>query len=496
MNKYKKLLTNTAILAFGMFGSKLLVLLLTPLYTACLSRAEYSVADLLAQASNLLIPIVAVGLYMGVFRFASDAWEDRKTVFSTASILLFFSVGVFLALSPLLTMIDQFEGYGWLIIPYVAAAILHYLLSYYIRAEGRTVMFAVQGILNTLLTVSLNILFLVGFRWTVLGFVLSVIVSDFVISVGIFFAARIYRVFSFRSFSKKTAFALLRYSLWLIPGTVFWWITEVSDRFVVTYYMGHEVNGLYSIAYKIPTLITLVSVVFSEAWQYSAFTEDKDSPEYRKFYETVYSNFAAVMFIAASGLIWLCRWLASWMFAQEYYDAWHYIPFLLASTLFLALVTFLGSVYLVQKKTLFSMLTAVAGATLNIVLNFLLIPRWGPMGAAVATLSCYVLVFVIRVIDARRYVRFSVQPVRTVVNTAVLGGQTAILLLEISGWFWWEALCVAVMIAINLRPMLRAFKSAISSIRNRKKGGESEKQTENADIKECGCQEQDLEPQK
>ena len=75
MNKYKRLLSNTAILGMGTFASKVLVFLLMPLYTALLSTEEFGVADLVAQTANLLIPLAAVGICDGLFRFALDTEE-------------------------------------------------------------------------------------------------------------------------------------------------------------------------------------------------------------------------------------------------------------------------------------------------------------------------------------------------------------------------------------------------------------------------------------
>ena len=81
MNKYKKLLSNTLIFGIGTFSSKVMVYLLMPLYTALLSKAEYSTADLITQAANLLMPLAAIGMYDGIFRFAIDAGEKKKEVF-------------------------------------------------------------------------------------------------------------------------------------------------------------------------------------------------------------------------------------------------------------------------------------------------------------------------------------------------------------------------------------------------------------------------------
>ena len=87
-NKYGRLVSNTFVFAVGTFTSKLLVLLLMPLYTSILSTEQYGVSDLLTQTANLIIPLACVGICDAIFRFAIDS-EDKKKVFSTALCVIF-----------------------------------------------------------------------------------------------------------------------------------------------------------------------------------------------------------------------------------------------------------------------------------------------------------------------------------------------------------------------------------------------------------------------
>ena len=84
-------MSNTAILAVGTFTSKVLVFLLMPLYTALLSAEEFGIADLVTQTANLIIPLAAVGICDGLFRFALDAGgdgRDEKRVFTSALLVI------------------------------------------------------------------------------------------------------------------------------------------------------------------------------------------------------------------------------------------------------------------------------------------------------------------------------------------------------------------------------------------------------------------------
>ena len=448
MGKYKRLLSNTAILGAGTFASKVLVLLLMPFYTSILSTSDFGTADLIAQTANLLIPLAAVGICDGIFRFTLDSGTDRKCILSTGVAILTVGSVALVGVIQLLRCFSVFDGYIFLLAFYVIAANFHSAFAGYIRAQGRTTLFAVQGILNTVLTIGLNILFLVVFDMGSTGYVLSVVVADFTLAVLLFFAARIYRDLSPRGVSKATAKEMLRFSIPYIPTTMMWLITSVSDRYVVTAYCGEAENGLYAAAYKLPTLLSLVSGVFVEAWHFST-VKDAEEEEKSTFFSDVYVNFMSVMFMGASVLVAGAKIFTRILLSDSYYESWSFVPVLVAATTFSTLVSFLGSVYFLKKKSTLSMLTAMAGAIINVILNFLMIPHYGAMGAAIATLISYVAVYVIRGIDTKRFLRFKLHTLRVLINTAVLLLQVIFMTLEAPYWIWIQAGILVFMLIFN-----------------------------------------------
>ena len=428
MSRYKKLVSNTLILAAGTFASKIIVLLMTPIYTMLLSPAEFGIADLVAQTSNMLIPLACVGICEGLFRFTLDC-EDKKRVFSSGMFTLLLGSAVMFALLPLLSFFDMFDGYILLIGAYVTCANFHSACAQYIRAQGRTTLFAVQGIANTALTVVLNILFLVVFDLGAYGYVLSIVLGDLIVTTAIFVFARLYRDISVKCISKQTLSEMLKFSIPYIPTTMLWLITSVSDRYIVRAICGEAETGLYAAAYKIPTLLTLVCGVFIEAWQFSA-VKDADGEERGGFFGGVYRYYLTVIFVAASVLVAGSKIFTRILLADSYFESWSFVPILVLATVFSTLVSFLGSVYFVEKKSVFSMLTALVGALINIVLNIVMIPDHGAMGAAVATLISYVTVYAVRVIDTRKYVKFNTHNIKLVINTVLLLVQSLVLLSE------------------------------------------------------------------
>ena len=456
MGKYKRLLSNTAILGAGTFISKVLVFLLMPLYTALLSTEEFGTADILTQTANLLIPLAALGIADGLFRFALDAeGEQRKEVFTTALSVVVVGILPLTAIIQLLRLADIYDGYIWLILFYICAANLHLLCANYLRACDKTKAFAIQGIANTVLTILLNILFLVVLDLGVLGYVLSVAVADTVMTVAIFFICRLYRDLSFKRREKRLLARMLKFSIPYIPTTMMWMITSASDRFIVTAFSGAAENGLYAAAYKLPTIISLAGGVFIEAWQFSSVSDAK--PEERaKFFGTVYRNYMGIMFMGTSVLIAGSKILTSLLLADSYYSSWQYVPVLSIAMIFSAFSAFVGSVYFLEKRSIRSFATAAIGALTNIVLNFALIPFFGAMGAAVATVASYLVAFVIRAYDTTKYLRFDLCPIKVAVNTLAITAQTVIMLLDLPMWILWQGIFVLFMLVFNGKEIFKA----------------------------------------
>ncbi len=458
MNRYQKLVSNTAILAVGTFGSKLLVFLLMPLYTAWLTTSDYGTAELITGIANFLIPVACVGLSTGIFRFAAEQNTDREAVFSTSIALLGIGLGAFTLLSPLLLLIPYYRGYVWLIVLYVILADLQAVCAQYIRAIDRTTLFALQGILNTALTILFNIIFLCCFDMGVVGYVLSVILGNAVTVLFLIVCGKLWRVFRFSKLQKHLMGELVRFSLPMIPTTICWLVTDLSDRMMLTDFWNESLTGIYAAAYKIPTVVTLVASVFLQAWQFSAVAANADEEECKSFYSAVFGGFLSVIMIGASGLILLSRLLADLLLANDYFEAWQYMPTLLSAAALEGIVSFLATVYLVRKKSMHSFWTALTAALTNIVLNLILIPQMGALGAALATAASYALVMVIRMIDTHRMIAFRLCLPRLIVSFLLLFGAAAVMTLDIPGCIWWTLALTVVICTLNAPALITAAK--------------------------------------
>ncbi len=460
LNKYKKLMSNTIIFSIGTFSSKLLVFLLMPLYTRVLSPSDYGTVDIITQTASLLMPVVSLSIASGIIRFGLDKRIDKSDVFSIGLVTILAGFGVFFLFSPLLKKITFISQYTLLIYLYVFMALIKQLCAEFVRSKQYVKLYAFDGILATVLTIILNVLFLVVFKWGITGYVLATIVADTLCTLFLFTIAGLHRYIKLGHWRPGLWGSMMRYCIPMIPSAVFWWITNVSDRYMVTYYLGEGANGLYAASYKVPTAIVLLSTIFSDAWQISA-VESADSKKRSAFFSNVFSSFQSLLFLGSSGLIMMAKFITSILVSQTFYDSWRYIPVLVIATLFNCFATFIGSVYLVEKKTTLILGTVISGALINIVLNLALIPRVGVNGAAIATLASYFVIYLIRAANSRKYIKINFQFPKMLFNTAILILQAVIMITEIPYWIPCQIALVLVMLLCNFKPILRGVSRII-----------------------------------
>ena len=463
MNKYKKLIGNTVIFAIGSFSSKLLVFLLMPLYTRVLTTSDYGVMDIIVNTSNLLIPIVMVSINEGIIRFGLDRSVRKSDVLSTGLGVCLAGFLVFGLFIPLMKRVEFISSYTMLIYAYVLAGCLKSVVSQFVRAIGYVKLYALDGILSTFTTVVFNILLLVVFKWGINGYVLSTVLSNVLSVLFLFWIANLKKFVKPRQVSPAIAKAMLVYSLPLIPTTIFWWITNVSGRYMVTYFLGESANGLFSVAYKIPTVITMISGIFSQAWQISAVTE-ADDPGQSRFYSDIFSSYQTVVFMCASGVLLLIKPITAILVSEAFYPSWKYVPFLVLSVIFSCFVTFLGTFYMVAKKNAMALVTTCVGAGLNLVLNYFLIPKYGVNGAAFATFACYFTVFVLRAVDTRRIVRLDLGLGRMALNTLGVAAQALCLLYEVKFLYPIQIGIVLLLCLVNLKSIGRLLFQALRMV--------------------------------
>lgn len=461
LDRYKKLAANTVIIAIGTFGSKLLAFLLIRLYTNPDYIPNFSTKENIELTATFLIPIVTFCIADGILRFGLDKDFSNSAVFSTGAMVILLGASMLAFLSPLFNFVPYLDGYGFLMYVFIYTSAFRQICSQFVRARGLVKLFAFDGILATLSLLLFNLLFLVVFKMGITGYFLSLICSDLFSGIFLCIIAKLPHYLSPKAITKKMFGTMMKYCLPLIPTAMMWSITGFSDRLFVTYMIGDEANGLYSVAYKLPNLILLISTMFIQAWNMSAITENNSSTVAR-FYTKVFSAYQSVMFIGTAFLILLIKPLTYILVDPDKFDSYKFMPLLILAVLLLSFSQFLSSVYTATRHTTNSFVTSMVAAVLNIILNILLIPSFGVQGAAFATFASYGICYFVRIIDTRRYIRFNVNHLKSMLNFLLLGALTWVAIIEPKGQYIYLSVGALLITVMNFAAIIATIKQLLN----------------------------------
>ena len=404
-NKYLYLLKNIALFSLSSLVPKLFSMLIVPVYTSCLTTAEYGIAELITTTATLFIPLFTLGIQDAVMRYSLDESYPKEQVLSIAFRIL--TVGSCIILVGTITA-------GFLSLPnlkpsYLVFFFLTYLsiafnnvISRFCRGIDRVDALTESSIVNSVITLTCNLLFLLVFERGLNGYLLAGALGSIASTVYCFVRTKLHRYLT-RQYSAEIQREMISYSAPLIFSAMAWWFNGALDRYVLTWCCGVTVSGIYAVSFKIPNLFAILQSVFSQAWSISAVKEfdpeDKDH-----FISSVYNLLNAAMILLCSLLLIMNIPMAAFLYSNEFFEAWKYTPPLLLSLVFCAVSLFIGNIFLAVKDTRTLSVSTILSALVNIVGNLCMIPLWGAYGAAIATLLSNVSMWLIRQIILRQHI--------------------------------------------------------------------------------------------
>ena len=400
----KSLGSQSLIYGAGHVAARGVTFLLLPIYTNIFSLEDYGIISLIYTFLGFMNVVLHYGLDASLLKHYMPAdSEERKTILSNA----YGSFLITTILFSLLLIIFRNNVSGLLFginlpnITLLVVGILFFdvLWSIHVlilRAEERPVYFSIISFLNVLSTLVLNILFVIYFELGIYGVLLSNLITSGVIFLITF--PIILKRSSIKSLSLKYWKKMMKFGVPFLPAGIFSMILELSDRYILRYLTDIKTVGLYNAGYKLGLLILLIVMGFNMAWQPYFLKKEKEE---RKYIADVTTLVFAVL-----GFFWILLLLWSdtmvkmkfgdfSFFGEQYWEATSIVPIIgLAYVFHAGYLIQLPGVYLLEKTGWIPWVRGL-GALSNIILNFLLIPEYGIVGAASATCLSFILMAVI-----------------------------------------------------------------------------------------------------
>ena len=409
-NKYSYLSKNMLLFTISSFGQKILSFLLVHLYTSYLNTTEYGVIDLVATTINILIPIFSLNMPEGIMRFTIENNKNKKYL-SNGIIISFRGTVVllsFLFLTSMVPLLCNYRRYFmWMFIGFIMNVIYSICQNYLRATDGISIM-VVASLLNTAVMLISDIMFIVVIGMKFEGYYIALFLGLLVSIIYMQFRVHIFNGIELRkSYDKELCKSLLAYCVPTVFTGLAWWINSSLDKYFVTGICGISDNGIYSVAYKIPTILGVFQTIFTQAWSISAIVEfDKNDRD--GFFGKTYEMYNSCMILVTSIIMLFNVFLSKFLYSKNFFEAWHYVPSLLFATLFSALAGYMGGVFSAVKDTKTCAYSTFISAGVNIILNIILIKNMGIIGAAYATLVAYVVSWIIRVLASRKYIKMRV----------------------------------------------------------------------------------------
>lgn len=289
---------------------------------------------------------------------------------------------------------------------------------------------------------SMQYLFLIVFKLGLNGYFLANVIGPFVQIGYLFFILKGYRP-NFIHVDRVLERQMLIYSRPLIANTVAWWFNNVFDRYIVTFFCGVAENGIYAVASKIPSILSVFQNIIGQAWIVSA-TDEFDPKDTNGFFTKMYNLYNSFMVLLGSTIIAANLLLAKIMYANEFYVAWKYAPFLTLSIVFGAVSGYVGGIMGAVKDSAQFAKSTVIGSFVNVILNLILVPYIGAFGSALSTLLCYIVIWALRMKSLSKYITLHLSLFRDCFSYLILFVQYVLMLLLYSnyiGLYISEALC-------------------------------------------------------
>lgn len=418
------LFKNTLYFGIANIGSRLIYVILTPLYAYALTAEEYGLSDLIQSTVLFCMPLFTIQISSSVMRFAMDKNYERGSIFRTAIKILFLSTVLVGGLTGgIVTFMNLSPYYFFLPILYFFSAAQE-IFSQFCKANDKVFLFAIEGILSASTLLVFNALFLLVFKMGVLGYMLAIVISNIISLVFLTIGGKLVKYYKIGKKDRALTYEMIRYSLPLVPSKISWWIMSLSDRYIIGAICGVAMSGMYAIAYKIPGILDVFVNIFIQAWQISIIKRYENKDENSSVYcSDIFHKYTALIFIAAACLIIFIKPLAKILFTSSFFEAWKYVPLLIVAILFSSIQNFFGSIYTAAKASSKVFYSTLVGALINLILNFCLIPIWNVYGAIISTCISYMIVAFYRMIDSRRYIIVNVSYMKISYSTLLLIAQ-------------------------------------------------------------------------
>ncbi|MGI8507159.1 MAG: lipopolysaccharide biosynthesis protein, partial [Solirubrobacteraceae bacterium] len=427
----KRLVSSLAAYQVADVVSKLIAVLLLPVYTRYIDPAGYGVVELLANGVIFVSIVVRFGIIEAFLRFYFTD-EDRARrdalVRRAASFLLIATTAAAAVLAALAAPLSRVvlghaDRTTFLVAVLGLWSFTNLELAYgLLRVDERLRTYAIASLANVLMTIAASVVLVVGLGDGARGLLLGNYGASTVVLVALWWTMR--RRLAPRRGPAEQMAVLLRFGLPTVPAEASVYALSIVDRFYVYHHSSPALAGLYSIAVKLAGAVAFIVRAFQYAWPPLAYSVTDDAQASR-LYGLVTTYYVFVAGWAVAGLALLGRWILRLLTTPHFFGAYRALPWVaLGWALYGLWVVFLVIAGR-AKVTTRNFPASLAGLAANVILILILVPTLGIAGAGIALCGAYAVMLSVMYLLTRRAFAVAFEWSRLARLVLVMGGLAA-----------------------------------------------------------------------
>ncbi len=391
-----------------------------------LNPEEYGVYNLILVSIGFLTTFSKAGLQKSVIRFFSEFAGNRRnqkiSVYYSTLLLGAFGAGILFSVFFLLFALVFKNSFHFgasnstlllLTVIIVIMLSLNSVLISFFRVEQKAFSFSVISLVHRYGNIGASVLFAIVFKMGMVGLFVGQAALESLVTLGCVVQLIWQKKLAIKHFSVKFFREALSFGIPLMPMESSKWILAYMDRFIINIFMGTAAVGFYSVGYNMTLYFsTLLAAPLNLAITplYLDIWEKEGAQKTKEFLNTIIDYFLMLAIPLICAFSFMGRDLIELMASAKYREAYVVLPYLVIPIVLNSAYSVFGAGLLIHKKTKLVMYYTLLASAVNVALNFLLIPKFGLKGAAIATLIAYSILIVMTIMTASKYLRLSVRP--------------------------------------------------------------------------------------
>ena len=391
--------------SIGPFIAAIIGFITVPVTTYLLTPTDFGKAAMYTMGYSMTTLFIFLGMDQAFVREYNECKNKNELFWNSLFIPLIFSFiigGIYIIFYKSISML-MFESNERYIIIVLAISLPFAVLDRFnmlvLRMEEKAKLYSFFNIVNKLLALIVLIPYLIfidrSFKGIINATVLNLIIVCLIES---YFVKHVWK--NKFKINKSMLIRMLKYALPLIPASIIGWLFSSMDRIALRQWSNFNEIGIYSAAFKIVAVLTIVQSAFTTFWTPTAFRWHKEKVPYDKYMKV--SKMLLTFMVLLFSFIVLFKDIIIKLLSSEYLAASKSVPFLLFFPIMYTIseTTALGISF--SRKTSYNILISAISAILNYIGNYLLVPKFGAMGASISTGISYIVFFWMRTLISRR----------------------------------------------------------------------------------------------